>query len=135
MPATIEDANMTETPVPPAQRPETLALHAGWRADPATGAVAVPIYQTTSYQFDSTEQAANRFALKELGPIYTRLGNPTTDVLEQRVAALEGARQPWRSLRARRPRLMPCSTWRGRGTTSSVPPIFMAAPGTCSPTR
>ncbi|MFC3673892.1 O-acetylhomoserine aminocarboxypropyltransferase/cysteine synthase family protein [Novosphingobium pokkalii] len=81
---------MTETPVSPAQRPETLALHAGWRADPATGAVAVPIYQTTSYQFDSTEQAANRFALKELGPIYTRLGNPTTDVLEQRVAALEG---------------------------------------------
>lgn len=71
-------------------RPETLALHAGWRADPATGAVAVPIYQSTSFQFDSTEQAANRFALKELGPIYTRIGNPTTDALEQRVAALEG---------------------------------------------
>ncbi|WP_022676189.1 O-acetylhomoserine aminocarboxypropyltransferase/cysteine synthase family protein [Novosphingobium sp. B-7] len=78
------------TPETRTPRPETLALHAGWRADPATGAVAVPIYQTTSYQFDSTEQAANRFALKELGPIYTRLGNPTTDVLEQRVAALEG---------------------------------------------
>ena len=71
-------------------RPETLALHAGWRADPATGAVAPPIYQTTSYQFRDTEHAANLFALKELGNIYTRLGNPTTDILEQRVAALEG---------------------------------------------
>ncbi len=71
-------------------KPETLALHAGWRADPATGAVAVPIYQTTSYQFQSAEHAANLFALKELGNIYTRIGNPTTDVLEKRVAALEG---------------------------------------------
>jgi O-acetylhomoserine (thiol)-lyase len=70
--------------------PETIALHAGWRADPATGSVAVPIFQTTSYQFNNTEHAANLFALKELGNIYTRLGNPTTDVLEQRVAALEG---------------------------------------------
>jgi O-acetylhomoserine (thiol)-lyase len=70
--------------------PETLALHAGWRADPATGAVAVPIYQTTSYQFRDTQHAENLFALKELGNIYTRLGNPTTDVLEKRVAALEG---------------------------------------------
>jgi O-acetylhomoserine (thiol)-lyase len=71
-------------------KPETLALHAGWRADPTTGAVAVPIYQTTSYQFHSAEHAANLFALKELGNIYTRIGNPTTDVLEQRVTALEG---------------------------------------------
>lgn len=71
-------------------RPETLALHAGWRADPATGAVVPPIYQTTSYQFRDAEHAANLFALKELGNIYTRLGNPTTDVLEQRIAALEG---------------------------------------------
>ncbi len=70
--------------------PETLVLHAGYRADPATGAVAVPIYQTTSYQFDSTEHAANLFALSELGNIYTRIMNPTTDVLEKRVAALEG---------------------------------------------
>ena len=69
---------------------ETLALHAGWRADPATGAVAVPIYQTTSYQFQSAEHAANLFALKELGNIYTRIMNPTNDVLEKRVAALEG---------------------------------------------
>ena len=70
--------------------PETLALHAGWRADPATGAVAVPIYQTTSYQFNSTDHAANLFALKEFGNIYTRIMNPTVDVLEKRVAALEG---------------------------------------------
>ena len=70
--------------------PETLALHAGWRADPATHSVAVPIYQTTSFQFDSAENAANLFALKELGNIYTRIMNPTADVLEKRVAALEG---------------------------------------------
>ena len=72
------------------RHPETIGLHAGWRADPATGAVAVPIYQTTSYQFADTQHAADLFALKELGNIYTRIGNPTTDVLEKRVAALEG---------------------------------------------
>ena len=71
-------------------RPETLALHAGWRADPSTGAVAPPIYQTTSYQFQDTGHAARLFALEELGNIYTRIGNPTTDILEQRVAALDG---------------------------------------------
>ena len=71
-------------------RPETMLLHAGWRADPVTGAVAVPIYQTTSYQFRDTEHAANLFALKELGNVYTRIMNPTNDVLEKRVAALEG---------------------------------------------
>ena len=69
---------------------ETIALHAGWRADPSTGAVAVPIYQTTSYQFRDTEHAANLFALKELGNIYSRIMNPTNDVLEKRVSALEG---------------------------------------------
>ncbi|MHA1567238.1 MAG: O-acetylhomoserine aminocarboxypropyltransferase/cysteine synthase family protein [Alphaproteobacteria bacterium] len=72
------------------KHPETLALHAGYRADPTTGAVAVPIYQTTSYQFRDTEHAANLFALKEMGNIYTRIMNPTTDVLEKRVAALDG---------------------------------------------
>jgi O-acetylhomoserine (thiol)-lyase len=72
------------------KHPETLALHAGWRRDQSTTAVAVPIYQTTSYQFNDTEHAANLFALKELGNIYTRIMNPTTDVLEQRVAAIEG---------------------------------------------
>ena len=70
--------------------PKTLVLHAGFRKDPATNAVAVPIYQTTSYQFDSTEHAANLFGLKEFGNIYSRIMNPTCDVLEQRMAALEG---------------------------------------------
>ncbi|AUW60482.1 O-acetylhomoserine aminocarboxypropyltransferase (plasmid) [Sphingobium sp. SCG-1] len=70
-------------------QPETLALHAGWRSDPATGAVVPPIYQTTSFQFQNSEHAANLFALQELGNIYTRIGNPTTDVLERRMAALE----------------------------------------------
>jgi O-acetylhomoserine (thiol)-lyase len=68
----------------------TKSLHAGQKADPTTGSRAVPIYQTTSYVFKSTEHAANLFALKEFGNIYTRLMNPTTDVFEQRVAAIEG---------------------------------------------
>jgi O-acetylhomoserine (thiol)-lyase len=72
------------------KHPETLALHAGWRRDSATNAVAVPIYQTTSYQFDSTEHAANLFGLRELGNIYTRIMNPTQDAFEQRLAAMEG---------------------------------------------
>ncbi len=68
----------------------TLALHAGQVPDPTTGARAVPIYQTTSYVFKNTEHAANLFALKEFGNIYTRIMNPTTDVFERRVAAIEG---------------------------------------------
>jgi O-acetylhomoserine (thiol)-lyase len=72
------------------KNPETLGLHAGYRADPATGAVAVPIHQTTSYQFRDTAHAAALFSLQELGPIYTRIGGPTADVLEQRIAAMEG---------------------------------------------
>lgn len=73
-----------------AQRVETLALHAGQKPDPATGARAVPIYQTSSYVFRDSDHAANLFALKEFGNIYTRLMNPTNDVVEQRIAALEG---------------------------------------------
>src|SRR3954463_13218440 len=69
---------------------ETLALHAGQKSDPTTGARAVPIYQTTSYQFNDTGHAARLFGLQEFGNIYTRIMNPTTDVLEQRIAALEG---------------------------------------------
>ena len=73
------------------QNPETIAIHGGdYRSDPTTKAVAVPIYRTTSYQFDSTEHAANLFALKEFGNIYTRIMNPTNDALEKRLAALEG---------------------------------------------
>lgn len=74
----------------PNQRPATAALHAGQTPEPTTGARAVPIYQTTSFVFRSTEHAANLFALKEFGNIYTRIMNPTTDVFEQRIAALEG---------------------------------------------
>ena len=70
--------------------PETIVLHGGYRRDEATKAVAVPIYQTTSYQFDSTQHAENLFALKEFGNIYTRIMNPTCDVLERRMAALDG---------------------------------------------
>src|SRR5512147_583234 len=72
------------------QQLSTLALHAGQIPDPTTGARAVPLYQTTSFVFKSTEHAANLFALKEFGNIYTRIMNPTTDVFEQRVAAVEG---------------------------------------------
>src|SRR6201996_7123435 len=81
---------MTEANAMTSKHPETLALHAGWRRDSATNAVAVPIYQTTSYQFDSAEHAANLFGLKELGNIYTRIMNPTQDVFEKRIAAVEG---------------------------------------------
>ena len=70
--------------------PETMVLHAGPRSDVATGAVAVPIHQTTSYEFRSTEHAANLFALKDFGNIYSRIMNPTCDALEQRIAILEG---------------------------------------------
>ncbi|HEY3398489.1 MAG TPA: O-acetylhomoserine aminocarboxypropyltransferase/cysteine synthase [Armatimonadota bacterium] len=69
---------------------DTIALHGGQEPDPTTGSRAVPIYQTTSYVFKDTDQAANRFALKEFGNIYTRINNPTWAVLEERVAALEG---------------------------------------------
>src|SRR5476651_1615191 len=69
---------------------ETLALHAGYTPDPTTGARAVPIYQTTSYQFRDADHAAALFGLKEFGNIYTRIMNPTTDVFEKRIAALEG---------------------------------------------
>ncbi|MFO6017695.1 aminotransferase class I/II-fold pyridoxal phosphate-dependent enzyme, partial [Pseudomonas aeruginosa] len=69
---------------------ETLAVHAGYSPDPTTRAVAVPIYQTTSYAFDDTQHGADLFDLKVPGNIYTRIMNPTNDVLEQRVAALEG---------------------------------------------
>ena len=80
-----------DTPLSPGGlHPSTLALHAGQEPDLATGARAVPLYQTSSYVFKSAEHAANLFALKEFGNIYTRLMNPTTDVLEKRLAALEG---------------------------------------------
>ena len=69
---------------------ETIALHGGQHPDPTTLSRAVPIYRTSSYMFRSTQHAADLFALKELGNIYTRLGNPTQEILENRVAQLEG---------------------------------------------
>src|SRR6056300_1684023 len=69
---------------------ETLQIHAGHTPDSATNARAVPIYQTTSYTFNNSEHGANLFALKEFGNIYSRIMNPTNDVFEQRIAALEG---------------------------------------------
>ena len=68
---------------------ETLQLHAGQEIDPVTRSRAVPIYQTTSYGFENTEHAANLFGLRQFGNIYTRIMNPTTDVFEKRIAALE----------------------------------------------
>src|SRR6201991_2731342 len=73
-------------------KPETLAIHAGQIPDAATGARALPIYQTTSFVFDSAEHAASLFNLQTFGNVYTRLSNPTTAVFEERVAALEGGR-------------------------------------------
>ena len=75
---------------PKSPRFDTLSLHAGQRPDPATGARAVPIYQTTSYVFDDTEHAAGLFNLERAGHIYSRISNPTVAVLEERISALEG---------------------------------------------
>jgi len=72
------------------QQLATIAVHGGQSPDPATGSRAVPIYQTTSYLFQDADHAGRLFALKEFGNIYTRIMNPTTDVFEKRVAALEG---------------------------------------------
>jgi O-acetylhomoserine (thiol)-lyase len=92
----MPDTQAIDRPVSDAERrshwrPETIALHGGsYRSDPATGAVAVPIYQTTSFQFQDTDHASRLFALQELGHLYTRVTNPTQDAFEQRLAALEG---------------------------------------------
>ena len=118
------------------KHPETIVLHAGYRSDPATNAVAVPIYQTTSYQFRDTEHAANLFGLKELGNIYTRIMNPTSDVLEQRIAALEGGVAALALGSGQAASLFCGPEHRARpATISSARPISTAAPGTCSPTR
>ena len=87
----MSNNTIVPTPANPAGwKFETRQIHAGQAPDAATGARALPIYQTTSYVFDSAEQAANRFALAELGPLYTRLNNPTQEVIENRIASLEG---------------------------------------------
>ena len=117
------------------KHPETIVLHAGYRSDPTTNAVAVPIYQTTSYQFRDTEHAANLFGLNELGNIYTRIMNPTNDVLEKRVAALEGGVAALALGSGQAASLFASRTSARPATISSARPISTAAPGTCSPTR
>ena len=100
LPASSTDASAARTDVAAAERPtpenpggwafETRQIHAGQSPDPVTGSRALPIHQTTSFVFPDAQAAADRFALAELGPIYTRIGNPTTEVVENRIAALEG---------------------------------------------
>jgi hypothetical protein len=112
-------------PKPPAF--ETLSLHAGQHPDPVTGARAVPIYQTTSYVFQDSDHAAALFNLERAGHIYTRISNPTTAVLEERLAALEGG-------------VGAICTASGMAAlhlaiTSSPPLRFMAAPSICSRIR
>ena len=110
----------------------TLAIHAGAQPDPATGARATPIYQTTSFVFDDVDHAASLFGLQAFGNIYTRIGNPTNAVLEERVAALEGgtARSP--SRRATRRSSSPCTPCCSPATSSSRRASSMAARSTSS---
>jgi len=82
---------------------ETLAVHGGQAPDPATGSRAVPIYQTTSYSFADSRHAEELFSLNEAGNIYSRIGNPTVDVFEKRVALLEAGWPPWPPLAGKRP--------------------------------
>lgn len=112
------------------KNPATVAIHGAFRKDLATNAVAVPIYQSTAFDLEGTDNAADLFALKKFGNIYSRIGNPTCDVLEQRMAALEGGvaalavssgqrQPPWR-----------CRTSPMPATTSSARPTSMAVRGT-----
>ena len=117
-------------------RISTQCLHAGQQDDPTTHARAVPIYATAAYNFTSTEHAANLFGLKEFGNIYSRLMNPTNDVLEKRLAALDGGAAGLAlRLRARRPSPRPSSPSSAPGRTSSPPPACTAGPGRCSRRR
>ena len=106
---------------------DTLALHAGYTPDPQTGARAVPIYQTTSYVFKDTDHAARLFGLQEFGNIYTRIMNPTTDVLEQRVAALEGGVAGLALPAAWQPSLERSTPSAWLAMRSSLPPASMVA--------
>lgn len=115
---------------------ETRQLHVGQEhPDPATDARAVPIYATTSYVFKDSDQAAARFALAEPGNIYNRLMNPTADVFEKRIAALEGGQPLWPYPPGPPPSRMLSRTSPVPGTTSFPPPPSMEERTTCSPTR
>src|SRR5262249_19541577 len=101
--------------IPKSPRFDTLSLHAGQRPDPATGARAVPIYQTTSYVFDDSEHAAALFNLERVGHIYSRISNPTVAVLEERVCALEGGVGAVATAGGEAPLLLAIATLRGAG--------------------
>lgn len=115
---------------------ETLQLHAGQESpDPATGARCVPVYQTAAYVFEDTAQAEARFALAEPGNIYSRLTNPTLDIFERRMAALEGALRRWPLHPARRQSPMRYKILRTQATILYRRNPFMAAPTTSLPIR
>ena len=115
---------------------ETVVLHGGdYRSDPATAAVAVPIYQTTAYQFNSTEHAANLFALTELGNIYSRIMNPTCDVLEKRIAALEGGAAALALSSGQAASTFSIQNLAQAGDNFVSSTDLYGAHGTCSPTR
>ena len=105
---------------------ETLAIHAGYDGDPTTKAVAVPIYQTVAFEFDSAEHGAALFNLEVQGNIYTRIGNPTNTVLEKRVAALEGESMDSASVREWRQSSMRSLTLPKRAITLFRPRSYMA---------
>jgi O-acetylhomoserine (thiol)-lyase len=102
----------------------TLAVHAGAKPDPATGARATPIYQTTSYVFDDADHAASLFGLKAFGNIYTRIMNPTQAVLEERVAALEGGTAALATASGHAAQMLVFHTSCGRATISSPPTLY-----------
>jgi O-acetylhomoserine (thiol)-lyase len=111
---------------------ETIAVHAGQESpDPATGARAVPIYQTSSYVFRDTDHAANLFALKELGNIYSRIMNPTTDVFERRIAAIEGGTGALAVASGQAAATLALLNITRQERRSYLPIISMAAPTSC----
>ena len=120
-------------PKPPAF--ETLSLHAGQHPDPVTGARAVPIYQTTSYVFRDSEHAAALFNLERAGHIYTRISNPTTAVLEERLAALEGGVGAICTASGMAALHLAIATLLNAGATSLPPPRSTAVASTCSHIR
>jgi len=123
-------ANMTENSSP--YRFETLQVHAGQQPDPVTKSRAVPIYQTTAYSFDSAEHGADLFALKVPGNIYTRLMNPTTDVLSSGLQRLRVAKPALRWQVAIRRSLLPFQASAGPATTLCHPAIFTVVHTTSS---
>jgi len=111
---------------------ETLALHAGQEIEPTTRARAVPVYRTTAYNFKSSKHGADLFALREPGNIYARLMNPTNDVLEKRLAQLDGGAAALTLPAVRRRSISPSQTSSNRATNWSPQTIFTAAPSRSS---